>query len=121
MTEASNPELVAALVKGDRALGTEPPIGASLIEHAGLTREEARMVVNSFMANLLHRQTAYLSRLTDAERQTLDNQIARVLSRGLARLWFENMPLETFDPAFVAHVEEILSKSKSEAGQVEST
>ncbi len=115
LSEASNPQLVAALVKGDQALGAEPPIGASLVEHAGLTREEARMVVNSFMANFFHRQTLYLSRLTDAERHTLDKQIPLLFSRGLARLWFENMNFESFDPLFVAHVVEILAKSKSDA------
>ncbi len=30
ISEASNPQLVAALVKGDRALGAEPPMGAAL-------------------------------------------------------------------------------------------
>ncbi len=115
VSEASNPQLVAALVKGDRALGAEPPVGASLVEHAGLTREEARMVFNTFMANFFHRQTLYLSRLTDAERHTLDNQIPALFSRGLAGLWFENMNFESFDPSFVAHVKEIMSKSKSES------
>ncbi len=73
------------------------------------------MVVNIFMANFIHRQTLYLSRLTDAERHTLDKQISLIFSRGLAGLWFENMNFETFDPSFVAHVKEILSKSRSEA------
>jgi hypothetical protein len=115
LSEASNHELVTALVKGERALGTERAMDAALVKHAGLTREEAKMVSSSFMANFFHRQTAYLSRLTDAERQTLDSQIETVLSGGLARLWFENMPRETFDASFVAHVVEILSNSKSGA------
>ncbi len=119
LSEASNPELVAALVKGDRALGAEPPVGASLVEHAGLTREEARMVFNTFMANFFHRQTLYLSRLTDTERRTLDKQIPLIFSRGLAGLWYENMNLETFDPSYVAHVEKILSQSRSAAGRGE--
>jgi hypothetical protein len=87
----------------------------ALVEHAGLTREEAKMVVNSFAANFFHRQTLYLSRLTETERRTLDRQLALLLSRGLARLWFEHIPRETFDPGFVAHVEEILSNSESAA------
>jgi hypothetical protein len=117
MSEASNPELVAALVKGDRALGSERTVDTALVEHAGLTREEARMVVNSFLASFFHRQTLYLSRLTDAERRTLDRQLALIFSRGLPRLWFENIPRETFDPAFVAHVEGILSSSESAGGR----
>ena len=111
LSEASNPQLVAALVKGNRALGRERPMGdPALVEHAGLTREEAWMVANSFAANFFHRQTLYLSRLTETERRTLDRQIALIFSRGgLARLWFENTIHETFDPAFVAQVGEILS------------
>ena len=115
VSEASNPELIAALVKGDRALGVEPPLGASLVEHAGLTREEARMVFNTFMANFFHRQTLYQSRLTEAERHTLDKQIPTMFSRGLAGLWYENMNFEGFDPSFIAHVQKIISKSKSDA------
>ena len=111
-SEASNPELVAALVKGDRALGWEREVETAMVEHAGLTRGEAKMVANTFMANFFHRQTLYLSRLTDAERQTLDRQIPLLLSHGLAGLWFENMNRETFDPSFVAHVGEILLKSR---------
>ena len=56
-----------------------------------------------------------MARLTEAERQTLDEQIPLIFSRGLAGLWFENMNFEGFDPSFVAHVREIMSKSKSEA------
>jgi hypothetical protein len=111
--EASNPELVAALVKGENALGTERAMDTALVEHAGLTREEARLVVNSFAANFFHRQTLYLSRLTETERRTLDRQLALMFSRGLPRLWFENIPRETFDPGFLAHVDEILSNSES--------
>jgi hypothetical protein len=113
--EASNPALVAAIVKGDRALGGGREIDAVLVERAGLTEEEARMVVNTFMANFFHRQTLHLSRLTDAERDTLDSQIPLLFSSGLARLWFENMDFGGFDPSFVAHVEEIMSHSKSAA------
>ena len=121
MSEASNPALVAALVKGDQALGAERAMDAVLVEHAGLTREEARMVVNSFMANFFHRQTLYQSRLTEAERRTLDNQIPQLFSGGMARLWFGNIPRTSFDPAFVAHVEEILSNSESPVGRPGST
>ncbi len=118
MSEASNPQLVAALVKGDRALGAEPALGAAMVEHAGLSREEARMVFNTFMANFFHRQTLYLSRLTDAERNTLDRQIPIIFSRGLARIWFENMNFMAFDPSFVAHVKEVMAKSRSERGAI---
>jgi hypothetical protein len=115
LSEASNPTLVAALVKGDRALGRERSMDNPLIEKAGLTREEARMVMNSFMANFFHRQTLYMSRLTDTERHTLDNQLVVTISSGLARLCFETVKGSgTFDPAFVAHVEEILSNFESD-------
>ena len=114
LSEAANPELVAALVKGDRALGTVRPMDAALVEHAGLTGEEARMVVNNFMANLFHRQTLYLSRLTDAERRTLDVQLRLIFSGGLNRLWFDNIGHPTgFDSGFVAHVERLLSTDQS--------
>jgi hypothetical protein len=115
LSEASNPTLMAALVKGDRALGWERRMDGPLIEQAGLTSEEARMVLNSFMANLFHRQTLYMSRLTDTEWHTLDNQIAVMISSGLARLCFETVKSSgTFDPAFIAHVEGILSNSESD-------
>ena len=112
LNEASNPELVAALVKGNRALGWEPPREKAMVEQAGLTREEARMVTLNIAANFFHRQTLYQSRLTDRERDTLDRQIASVFSRGLSRLWFDNSGHEAFDPAFVAHVEDIVSNSE---------
>ena len=115
LSEVSNPALVAALVKGEQALGGKRAAETALVEHAGLTTEEAKMVSNSFMANFFHRQTLYLSRLTETERRTLDRQIALIFSGGLPRLWFENIPSmkKSFDPTFVAHVEEILSNSES--------
>ena len=112
--ENSNPELVAALVKGNEALGSDRTMDIALVEHAGLTKEEARMVVNNFMANLFHRQTLYLSRLTDAERRTLDVQLRLIFSGGLNRLWFDNIGHPTgFDSGFVAHVERLLSTDQS--------
>ena len=109
--------LVAALVKGERALGAGRGIDKVLVERAGLTAEEARMVVNNFAANFFHRQTLYLSRLTDEERDTLDRQIPLMFSSGLAGLWFENMGFGGFDPSFVAHVQRIMSNSRSAPAQ----
>ena len=120
LSAASNPGLVAALVKGDRALGTERAADTALVEHAGLTSEEAMMVGLNMAANFFHRQTLYLSRLTDTERHTLDSQIASIFSRGMNRLWLENLKQnQGFDPDFVAHVHQLLAKSDSAVGSRE--
>ena len=41
-----------------------------IAEQAGLTREEARVVLLNIAANFFHRQSMYLSRLTAAERDS---------------------------------------------------
>lgn len=108
---ASNERLARLMASGDERLGYMSNAAHRLMDEAKLTADEAVSAVGFACANFMHRQTAYLSDLTQDERRALDAQLVYLFSGGVYGLWFEGIAQlvaeggdPTFDRQFVRHV-----------------
>ena len=111
ITEATNPALTNAILKGNRDLGFERPMLQALAKKVSLDEAELASVTAFASAHFLHRQTMFLSELNPSERIALDNQIVTIFGTGLNRAWFdylgERVENMGYDALFVEHVKDL--------------
>ena len=109
LCQATNERLARLMAKGNERLGRMSPGMTKLMEEAQLTADEALSASALASAHFIHRQTLFLSDLTEDERRALDVQLRNLFGRGVYGLWFESASETStgFDQEFVRHVQSI--------------
>jgi hypothetical protein len=112
LTEIQNPHLTTAMVKASEELDAVRPLIKKFRELTTLSDEEISSVLSYAAANFIHRQTMFLSELTDNEKAALDNQIRSMFRSGPFRVWFDFMhgrgDGSGFDVEFLGHVKKVV-------------
>ena len=107
---ATNESLRKAVCKANANLGQTR--WAGLAERAGLSDEEAFAVGEWAGAQFFHRQTLFLSDLSDKERSTLDRQLTAMFSNGVLSVWLDDVPGKGgFDPDFLDRVKMLTGRT----------
>ena len=116
--ESTSTDLQTALTAADQQLGREDgPMRKRLKELTSLDDTQTSMVIAHFSAHFFHRQTLFLSDLTESEREVLDHQLRHMFGGGAFRLCFDTLYEAHenggggFDRGFVDHVYQVLNDS----------
>lgn len=119
LTLATNPELTGALLEANRQLGAGAQPNEKLKELLDMDDVHIQMLTGLAMAHLYHRQTMFLSELSNEERATLDWQLKRLFGGGVYGVVFESVygardetGQNGFDTSFCDHVYHLIHENK---------
>ena len=111
LADLAHPHVLKAFIHANEQLGSPPPRAVQrIMEATDLDAVDAWAIMNRCAANFYHRQTMFLSNLTEDEREVLDRQMTNMFASGVNRIYLEaiyeseKVGRGSFDGRFVEHV-----------------
>jgi hypothetical protein len=114
LAQVRDERILGVQLKADAALGAQPnAIAMTLVEQAGLTLEEASLMVLTQTAWWTYRLQIipYVDDLPAMERTAIDNQVRAAYGRpGVARLYYETYIKGTAHPDAIRYIDNLLAQ-----------